>query len=140
MLAGFAEDFAQQFAAAVGDQMLLGVAGAGVDQAHDLDDALDAIQIAAAGMLQRAHQIHGHGAGCLLAFFGRHVLAQLADPGLAVLLGDMAAEEHQIAGLHIGQVGGCRHGHFGQGDVQGFEFFIDAHDGSKKCEAKDRQV
>jgi hypothetical protein len=49
------------------------------------------------GGLQRAQQVHGHGAGSGLAFFGGHRQAQLADPGLAALLGDVAGQEHQVA-------------------------------------------
>jgi hypothetical protein len=50
-----------------------------------------------------------------------------ADQGLAVLLGDMAAQKHQVAGPHERQVGrdGRRNG--GQGDVQCFQLVIGAH-------------
>ena len=41
-----AEYFSQQFGCTVGDQMLFGVITGGVHQAHDFDNAFDAIQIA----------------------------------------------------------------------------------------------
>ena len=55
--------------AAVGDHVLFGEFGRGVDQAGQLDDALDAAQVAAAGGLQRAHQVDDDRARGLLAFF-----------------------------------------------------------------------
>jgi hypothetical protein len=55
-----AEHLAQQLAAAVGDQVLLGEVTCGVDQAHHFDDALDLVQVAHCSV-QGAHQINGHG-------------------------------------------------------------------------------
>mgnify|MGYP000511679598 CR=1 FL=1 len=49
MRAGVSEDLAEQFRAAVGDQMLFGEGRGRVDQAHDLDDALDAVEVGAGG-------------------------------------------------------------------------------------------
>jgi hypothetical protein len=46
--------------------------GRGVHQAHDLDDALDLVQVADGGM-QRAQQVDGDGARGLLAFLGADV-------------------------------------------------------------------
>src|SRR6185369_14090566 len=79
-----AEYLAQQLAGAIGHQVLLGEIGRRVDQAHHLDDALDLAQVAH-GSLQRAHEVDRDRAGGGLALFGVHVLAELADPGLAVL-------------------------------------------------------
>src|SRR6218665_1727768 len=120
----------EQFAGAVGHQVLFGEVAGAVDQAQQLDDALDAVQITATGGLQRAQQIDGDSAGCGLAFFGADVAAQLRHPGFAVLAGDMAAQEHQRAGLYIGHIrgGGYRHG--GQADAQLFELLLNAHGGS----------
>ena len=49
MLAGIAEDFGDQLRGAVRHQMMLGEFAGRIDQAHQLDDALDACQVAAAG-------------------------------------------------------------------------------------------
>ena len=64
-----AKHLAQQFAGAVGHQMMFGEVGAGVDQRHELDDALDAMEITHRG-LQRAHQVDGDGTRGGLAFLG----------------------------------------------------------------------
>jgi hypothetical protein len=50
-----------------------------------------------------------------------HILAELADPGLAILLRDVAGQEHQFAGLHERHVGRGGNGHRRQGDVEGLE-------------------
>ena len=57
-----------------------------IDQAHQLDDALDAVQVAAGGCVQRAHEFDGNGACrglCLLRWPCSGGPAGL--PGLAVL-------------------------------------------------------
>ena len=123
-----AEYLTNQLAGAVGHQMLLGESGRGVDQAHQLDDARDFLQVAHR-RLQGAQQVDGNGAGGLLAFGGGHVLAQLADPGLAVFFGDVAADEDEVAGAHEGNVGRRGRGDRGEGDVQFFELGLDGHDG-----------
>ena len=95
MRALVAEHLGQQLGAAVGHQMLLGEVGRAVDQAHHLDDALDLVQVAHRGV-QRAHQVDRHRARGGLAFFGVDVAAELADPGLAVALGDVAGEKTRL--------------------------------------------
>ena len=104
-----AKHFGEQLTGAIGHQVLLGEVTGRVHQAHHLHDALDAVQVAAGGRMQRAQQVHGHGACGGLAFFGADVLAELRGPWLAVLARNMAGEEHQVAGLHVGHVGGRRH-------------------------------
>ena len=53
--------------------------------------------------------------------------AELADPGLAVLAGDVAGQEHQVAGLHEGHVGGGGHGDRRQRDAELRQLVVDAH-------------
>ena len=48
--------------------------------------------------VQRAQQVDRDRARRRLACFGGHVRAELADPGLAVLLGDVPGQEDQVAG------------------------------------------
>jgi len=134
VLAGVAEDLDEQFRGAVGHQVLLRVLQRRIHQAHHLDDALDAAEVAAQVARQRGQQVDGDGARGGLALLGGHVGAELADPGLAVLLGDMARQEHQVAGLrghHIGCSGGAGGGQF---DAQLFQLGLDVlgggHEGS----------
>ena len=103
-----AKHLAQQFAGAIGHQVLLGEITGGVHQAHHLDDALDAVQVPACQAQQPCSvpirsmvlwRVRG------LAFFGCDVLAKLRSPGLPSLAGDMAAQEDTSAGLHIGHIG-----------------------------------
>jgi hypothetical protein len=54
-------------------------------------------------------------------FVSGHVEAQLADPRFAILFGNVAAQEHQFAGLHKRHIGCGRNGDRGQGDGQCFE-------------------
>ncbi len=112
MLAGLAEDFTDQLRSAIGDQVMFGVVTGGIDQAHELDDALDAGQVAATGCLQGGDQVDGHAACGLLGVVGADVATQLADPYLAILLGQVAGEEDGIAGLCIHHIGCCRGGYF----------------------------
>ena len=50
MLAALAEHIGHQFGRAVGDEMLLGEIECLVHEAHQLDDALDAVQVAHVSM------------------------------------------------------------------------------------------
>ena len=62
------------------------------------------------------------------AFFaGRrgHVAAELADPHLAVALGDVAGQEDQVAAAHEGHVGAGRNRERRQGDVEVGEAVVD---------------
>ncbi len=90
VLAFVTKDLAQQLRAAIGHQVLFGKRGCGIDQAHDLDDALDAVQVAAASCLQGAHQLNGNRAGRLLAFFGADGTAELTLPDLAIFARQVA--------------------------------------------------
>ncbi|MNT81472.1 hypothetical protein D3C71_2080860 [compost metagenome] len=56
----WAEHLGDQLAGAVGDEVLLGEVFRAVDQAHQLDDALDAVEVSAHGRLQGAHQVNGN--------------------------------------------------------------------------------
>ena len=53
------------------------------------------------------------------------VAAELADPGFAVALGDVAGDEDQLAGAHEGHVGSGRHGHRRQRDAELGEAVVD---------------
>ncbi|MNG17026.1 hypothetical protein D3C84_1009840 [compost metagenome] len=121
-----AEHFGEELAGAVGHQMLFGEGADRVHEAHHLDDALDLVQVAH-GRVQRAEQVDGDGARGLLAFVGADVGAELADPDLAVLLGDVARQEHEVAGLHERHVGGGGCGHRGQGNAEAGKLVVNAH-------------
>jgi hypothetical protein len=78
--------------------------------------------------MQRAHQINRNRPRCRFAFFRRLVLAQLAHVhGTIRILGNMARQKDQVAGLDIHDIRRSRRGRRGQGDVQGLEFFGDRH-------------
>ena len=132
-----AEDFTKELARAVGHQVLLGEIAGGVHQRHDLDNAFDLVQVAHRSV-QGTHQVDRDRTRCRFALLGGGVFAQLADPGLAVFFGDVAAQEHELAGLHKGHVGRCRNGNRWQGDLECGEFVVNAHGKSlrftsKKC-------
>ena len=129
------ENFAEQFGRAIGYQMVLGEVGGRIDQACQLDDTLDAIQIATAGRLQRSNQVDRDGARSLLAFFGRDVLAQLTDPWLAVFLGNMTRQKYSVAGLYMHHVGSDWRRDGWQFDIEGFEFFVKGQDGLRENNA-----
>ncbi len=120
---------ASSYGAAVGDQVLLGECRRAVDQAHHLDDAPDATEIAVAGRSQRAEQVDGDGARRGLAIGRAHGQSELADPGLAVLLRDVAGKKDQLAAAHEGHVGCGRHRERRQADAQGLKAFGDGRHG-----------
>jgi hypothetical protein len=126
MRPAFPEDFAQKLARTVGHEVLLREIRGGIDERHDLDDPPYAIEIAHS-RLQRAHQVDGDGPRSGLALVRPHGLAQLADPGLALPLGDVAAQEDQLADLYIGYIGCGRYGHGGQVDAKLLHSFMDVH-------------
>ena len=95
-----------------------------VDEARDADDALDLVEVADGGV-QRAEQVDGDGARRLLAGRGGHVAAELADPDLAVALGDVAGQEDEVAAAHEGHVGAGRNGERRQRDVEVGEAVVD---------------
>ena len=79
MRAFLAEDLGEQFGAAVGHQVLFGVVGRAVDQAHDLDDALDPVQVAER-RVQRAEQVDRDRARGLLRGRGRRCRGRAGRP------------------------------------------------------------
>ena len=112
--------------------MVFGVIGAGVDQAHHFHDALDAVQVAAGGDMQGTQQVNGDRSSRNLTQSCVHIGAQLSDPRVAVLLGDMAADKHQIPCLYKGNIGSNRRGQWRQDDVQFFESLVNIHEGLLK--------
>ena len=93
-----AEDGHQQLRGPVGHEVLLRERGRAVHEHQQLDDALDALEVAEGG-LQRAQEVDGDGRGPprVPAAVARPA-PELADPGLAVPLGDVAGRRK----------GGCR--------------------------------
>ena len=73
------------------------------------------------------------GARRLLAGGGRHVLAELADPGLAVALGDVAGEIDEVARAHEGHVRAGRDRQGRQGDVEVGESVVDRGHGGQSA-------
>ena len=106
---------------------MLGEVGAGVDQAHHFDDALDAVQVATGGHMQGTQQVDSHRAGSDLSQRGVHIGAQLTHPWVAVLFGNMAAHKNQVAGLHKRHIGRYRRCQRRQGNVQVFEVLVNIH-------------
>lgn len=107
------QDMTEQLAATVGDQVVLGEGGTGIDQAHDFHDSFDTVQITLAGRTQGAQKVDGHAFGRQFACLSVHVGAELTYPGLAVLFGDVTTDENQVAGLHIRQIGSSGDGQGG---------------------------
>src|SRR5678815_2294309 len=97
------EDLAEELGAAVGHQVVLGEVGRAVDEARDAHDALDLVEVADRGV-ERAEQVDRDRARRLLAGRRVHVAAELANPGLAVALGDVAGEEDKISRANEGHV------------------------------------
>ncbi len=81
------------------------------------DDPLDLVEVADGGV-QRAEQVDRDGARRLLAGGGVDVAAELADPDLAVALGDVARDVDELAGADEGNVGAGRDGERRQGDIE----------------------
>ena len=79
------------------------------------------------------------GARRLLAGGACHVAAELADPGLAVALGDVAGEEDEIAAAHERHVGAGRNRQRRQGDVEVGEAVVDRGHGAV-CRAVGSQI
>ena len=117
VFAGVAKHLTEQFAAAVGHQLLLGEVGGQVDQAHDFHDAPDLAEVTDGG-LQRSHLVDGDGAGCGLAVW---FLPSWPTITLPSFFARWPLKKQQLASLHIGQVGGGGRRHFGLCDVQGLE-------------------
>ena len=70
--------------------------GRAVHEDEELDDALDALEVAEGGV-QRAQEVDGDAAGRLASLLGRERRAELADPRLAVPLRDVAGHEEEVA-------------------------------------------
>ena len=120
------KDLTQEFAAAIGHQMLLGEGGAGVNQTHDFDNACDFVQITHSGV-QSAQQVNGHCACGCFAFFGLQGETQLAGPNSTCIFGDMTTQKNQVARSHKGHIGRRRCGNGWQGDVKLFDAFVDGY-------------
>ncbi|MNE97650.1 hypothetical protein D3C80_1960300 [compost metagenome] len=82
--------------------------------------------------LQRGQQVDGDRARCGLAGLGIDVLAQLAGPYLAVLAGDMARQEHGVAGLRGHYIGGGGGVDGRQFDAEAGKGVVDGHVGSSQ--------
>ena len=79
--------------------------GAGVDQAHHFHNAFNAVQVATCGHVQGTQQVDGNRTSRNLTQGSVHIGAQLSYPRVAVLLGDMAADKHQIPCLYKRNIG-----------------------------------
>ena len=90
VLTDVAKNLADQFGAAVRDEMVLGEVRCGIDEADQLDDAADPAEVTIAGSVQGSDQIDGDRARRLFALLGAHVTTELTDPGFSVFLRDMA--------------------------------------------------
>jgi len=124
--AGVAEELDQQFGSAVGDEVLLGETWGAVYEDHEFDDSGDVVEVADRGV-QGAEQVDGGGARGLFALGGGQLRAELADPGLAIALGDVAAEKKELSGLDERHEGGYGRGGWGQRDLQLLELVVDGH-------------
>ena len=124
-----AEHGPEQFARTIGHQMLLGEVGCRVDQRHQLDNPGDLVQVAHR-RVQRAQQINGDGPRGILALCCSDVFTQLTHPYFSIAFGDVAAQEHQLTGLHKRYVGGGGDGNRGQGDVKFLQLGINIHESS----------
>ena len=99
----------------------------GLDETLDLDAAHDPIQIAAARRLELGEQVERAQPGGLLALLDGEVAADLAGVlHLAPGHGDLAGDEDQVAGHHVGNVVGDRGGRLGQLDVEFGKTRVDA--------------
>ena len=87
---------AEQFAGAVGHQVLLGEVGVELTRLMSLTMRLTLFRSPTAACSVPIRSIAIARAAGLPSSVD--VLAELADPGLAVLLGDVAGQEHQVAG------------------------------------------
>ena len=63
----------------------------------------------------------------------RDVRAQLAAMTLPSLLGDVAGQEHQVAGLNVHDIGANRCGWRFEGDIERFELSVTGHGTLKVC-------
>ena len=90
------------------------------------------MQVATCGHVQGTQQVDGHRTSRNLTQGSVHIGAQLSYPRVAVLLGDMAADKHQIPCLHKRNIGSDRRGQRGQDDVQVFEALVNIHGGLLK--------
>ena len=128
MLTPGAEHGAEQLAAPIGDQVLLGVLRRAVDQAHDFDDFVDVVQVLTdrqTSGVQGAHEINGNPFGSLVALSRAHAESELTGVGLSIFFGDVATEVNPIALDHKGDIGcsGCCNG--GQDNAKGLELCVD---------------
>src|SRR5580704_3000653 len=74
-----------------------------------------------------SHQIDGHAACGLLPLFSGEIPAQLADPGLAVVVSDMTRKKKQIAGAQKRHKSCNRRGEFWKCDFESFKLVVYGH-------------
>jgi hypothetical protein len=114
-----AEDLHQQFAAAVGDEVVFGEAWRVLlTRLSTLTMRLTRARSPAAACSVPSRSMATARAAALPSSVAI-VSAQLAHPGLAGLFGDVAREKTIVAGAHKGHIGGGRNGHGRQHDAQG---------------------
>ncbi len=126
------KNLSQQFTAAIGHQVVLGELCCGVDQAGELDDLFDGIQIppqTLAGGLKRAHEVNGHRLSSLLSLLRVHGEAELAHPRGAIFFGNVPTQINHLTTDAKGLVGSGGSGHGGKGDLELIQLGVNAHDG-----------
>src|SRR6266508_1342445 len=118
MPAAIAEHRDEEIGTAVDHFRLLAEFRRGVDHAQELDDALDAIEVAQFG-LHDGDQAQAGLAGVLVALLLREVATDLADrQRMAGQTGALAGEIEQVAGAHGVDVIGHRRGRLGELDAE----------------------
>ena len=97
-----------------------------IDEADQLDDALDAVEIAAAGILELRHDVDGAEPGRLGAVLDGEILTELALVfDLAVLQRHLSGRVDEIAGPYPADIIGDRLGWRRQCDAEFGEFLVD---------------
>src|SRR5712691_13315990 len=121
-----AEDLDQQLRGPVGDQMLLGEGRRAVDQHHELDDPRDSVEVADGGV-QGAHELDGDRPRRRLPLAGRQPGAELPDPRLAFLPGDVPRHVDEAPRAHEGDVDGPGPSQLGERDAEGLQLLVGGH-------------
>jgi len=115
VLAFFAEDGAEHVAAAVHDLGLVGEAVDAVHEGHDLDDLLDAAEVAAELGAQRGEDVEADGARRVVRLLGRQLDADLArDEAALGGLGQVARRVDEVADAAAHDVVGRGRARLGQ--------------------------
>jgi hypothetical protein len=94
-----AKHLVEQLGCAVRDEVWLRECRRAVHQHEELDDAGDRVQVGGGGM-QRAEELDGDAARSLLSLRGADLRAELADPRLSVLSGNMPGHEDHVPSAH----------------------------------------